>query len=77
MSVIYACAVRACSRIRCSASATATVVIRYDDLAVHLIDLVQDPDPGLVDLCSDHASRLTPPIGWTLKDLRVASAVSA
>jgi hypothetical protein len=75
--VIYAFAVRACSRIRCSAAATATVVVRYDDRAVHLVDLVQDPDPGLVDLCSDHASRLTPPMGWTFTDLRVASAVSA
>jgi hypothetical protein len=52
-------------------------VVRYDDRAVHLVDLVQDPDPGLVDLCSDHASRLTPPMGWTFSDLSVASAVSA
>jgi hypothetical protein len=52
-------------------------VLRYDDRAVHLVALVHDLDPGMVDLCSDHAARLTPPMGWTCSDLRVASAVSA
>jgi hypothetical protein len=69
--------VRTCSRIGCICLATTTAVLRYQDRAVELIDLVLDPDPGLVDLCPDHAARLTPPMGWTIADLRAASAVSA
>jgi hypothetical protein len=57
--------------------ATATAVLRYDARTAHLVDLVRDPDPGLVDLCPDHAARLSPPRGWTIADLRVASAVPA
>jgi Protein of unknown function (DUF3499) len=69
--------VRTCSRIGCGALATASAVLRYQDWAVELIDLVRDPDPGFVDLCPAHAARLTPPKGWTMADLRVASAVPA
>jgi uncharacterized protein DUF3499 len=68
---------RTCSRIGCTTLATATAGLRYDERAIRLVDLVRDPDPGLVDLCQDHAERLTPPIGWTIVDLRVASAVPA
>ena len=57
--------------------ATATAVLRYDARTAHLVDLVRDPGPGLVDLCPDHAARLSPPRGWTIADLRVASAVTA
>ena len=66
-----------CSRIGCSTLATASAVLRYDERTVHLVHLVGDPEPGLVELCPDHAARLTPPIGWTIADLRVASAVPA
>ena len=68
---------RTCTRIGCNAFATATAVLRYQDRAIDLIDLVRERDPGLVDLCSDHVARLTPPLGWTIADLRVASAVPA
>lgn len=51
--------------------------MRYDERSILLLDLVADPDPGLVDLCPDHAARLTPPMGWAIADLRVASAVPA
>ena len=68
---------RTCSRIGCSSLSTTTAGLRYEERAIHLVDLVRDPDPGLVDLCPDHAERLTPPIGWTIVDLRVASAVPA
>ena len=77
MHVIYAWPVRACSRIRCSTLATATAAMRYDERSILLLDLVADPDPGLVDLCPDHAARLTPPMGWAIADLRAASAVPA
>ena len=68
---------RTCSRIGCGGLGTATAVLRYEDRAVELVDLVREPDPGLVDLCPDHAARLTPPKGWSMADLRVASAVPA
>jgi len=69
--------VRTCSRIGCGAFATATAMLRYEDRAVEVIDLVRERDPGLVDLCPDHAARLTPPMGWTIADLRAVSAVPA
>jgi hypothetical protein len=75
--VIYACAVRTCSRIGCTTFAAATAAMRYEERSTLLMDLVADPDPGLVDLCLDHAARLTPPMGWTIADLRIASAVPA
>ena len=68
---------RTCSRIGCRGLATATAVLRYEDRVVELVDLVREPDPGLVDLCPGHAARLTPPKGWTMADLRIASAVPA
>jgi len=77
MRVIYHRRMRSCSRIGCNAFATATAVLRYHDRAIDLVDLVRECDPALVDLCPDHAARLTPPLGWTIADLRVASAVPA
>ena len=68
---------RTCTRIGCSTFAVATAAMRYEERRILLLDLVTDPEPGLVDLCPDHAARLTPPMGWTIADLRVASAVSA
>jgi hypothetical protein len=34
-------------------------------------DLSPDRDPNLVDLCGEHAERLTPPIGWRIVRQRV------
>lgn len=75
--MIYAFAVRTCSRIGCSTFAAATAAMRYDERSTLLTDLAADPDPGMVDLCLDHAARLTPPMGWTIADLRFGSAVPA
>jgi hypothetical protein len=33
---------------------------------IELVELVHEPDPGLVELCPEHAARLTPPLGWTI-----------
>ena len=68
---------RTCSRIGCSTFAAATAAMRYDERSILLMDLAADPDPRLVDMCPDHAARLTAPMGWTIADLRVASAVPA
>jgi hypothetical protein len=48
------------------------VVLRYEEREVLVGDLTAEADPNLVDLCADHAGRLTPPIGWTLSDTRTA-----
>jgi len=36
-----------------------------------------EPDPGLVELCSEHAARLTPPLGWTIAGRSAREPVSA
>jgi hypothetical protein len=69
--------VRTCSRIGCSARASMTARVRYDAREIELRPLVDEPDPHLVDLCSDHGARLTPPRGWTIAGGRIRQAVSA
>jgi hypothetical protein len=54
-----------------------TAALRYGDREVLIGDLSPDTDPNLVDLCFDHAERLTPPIGWSIVDLRVRAVVGA
>jgi Protein of unknown function (DUF3499) len=53
------------------------VALRYGDREVLVGNLSPDTDPTLVDLCFDHAERLTPPIGWSIVDLRVRAVVGA
>ena len=50
-----------------------TLALRYGDREVLVGELSPDTDPSLVDLCREHTERLTPPIGWRIVDLRVAS----
>jgi len=58
--------VRTCAKPRCGSLASVTVALRYGDREVVIGDLSPDPDPNLVDLCGEHAERLTPPIGWRI-----------
>jgi hypothetical protein len=53
------------------------VALRYDDREVLLGELSADPDPGLVDLCPEHAGRLTAPRGWQMVDLRAREPLRA
>jgi hypothetical protein len=69
--------VRTCSRIGCSVPASTTALIRYDAREIELRPLVDEHGPHLVDLCSDHGARLTPPRGWTIAGNRIRQAVSA
>ena len=69
--MIYHPSVRTCAKIRCRALAEATLLLRYADRRVEIVDLLPEPDPNLVDVCSEHADRLTPPIGWVISDSRV------
>jgi hypothetical protein len=66
---------RICAKLRCRADAVVTVALRYGDREVVVGDLTPDTDPTLVDLCGEHADRLTPPIGWRIVDVRVPEAI--
>lgn len=39
--------------------------------------LSAEPDPRFVDLCSEHAAGLTPPVGWRIVDVRVRESLGA
>jgi hypothetical protein len=55
---------------RCSVEAVATVGLSYEGRVVVVVDLVPEPNPNLVDLCEAHVERLTPPLGWRVRDER-------
>jgi len=44
--------------------------MRYEAREVLLTDLAAEHDPNLLDLCGVHAERLTPPLGWQMRDER-------
>jgi hypothetical protein len=68
--VIYHPCVPICARIRCKLPAVATVHLSYDARVVVIGDLASERSPYLLDLCDEHVRRLTPPIGWRLRDQR-------
>ena len=47
----------------------------YADGIVWVDDLDPEPHPMTHDLCDDHASSITPPRGWELRDRRHRSVV--
>ena len=61
---------RQCVKMRCEERAVATVALRYAERVVWIRDLIPQRDPNLLDLCVDHADRLTPPLRWRLLDER-------
>jgi hypothetical protein len=58
--------VRTCAKLRCTSRASTTVALRYGEREVIVHDLALEADPNLVDLCLEHAERLTPPLGWRI-----------
>ncbi|HEY5684459.1 MAG TPA: DUF3499 family protein [Acidimicrobiia bacterium] len=61
---MYSCA-------RCPTPASTLMTFTYTDRAVWLEELDVDPsDAGGYALCTSHADRLGPPLGWTLTDRR-------
>ncbi|MGH3117320.1 MAG: DUF3499 family protein [Gaiellales bacterium] len=62
---------RGCARSGCRGPALATLVFDYGRRYVLLQDLVLAPDPSSYDLCSTHAERFRPPLGWESEDRRV------
>jgi hypothetical protein len=60
---------------RCDAAPTASVSLRYADRLVVIGDLIVERDPNLLDLCDEHVARMTPPVGWTMRDERLPARV--
>jgi len=50
------------------------VLLLSSDHLVVIGDLVPERDPNLLDLCEEHVARMTPPVGWTVRDERVSAA---
>jgi len=65
---------RICAKMRCGAEPVATVSLAYSARQVIVRDLLTERDPNLLDLCREHVDRLTPPVGWSVRDDRVATA---
>jgi hypothetical protein len=62
---------RACAKMRCGAEPVATVSLRYAEREVRIETLHVERDPHLLDLCREHVDRMTPPVGWTVRDARM------
>lgn len=59
------------SCVRCTAPAAALMTFDYDERAVWLLEADAEPEAGGgYAMCTAHADRLTPPLGWTLTDRR-------
>lgn len=61
---------RTCSRPGCDTPAAATLVFSYAERIARLVDLLDELDPQVYDLCPAHADRTRPPVGWELTDTR-------
>ena len=68
---------RTCAKMRCNADPAATVSLHYADREVVITDLLGERDPNLLDLCEEHVSRMTPPVGWTVRDDRASVSILA
>jgi hypothetical protein len=58
---------------RCAHEPVATVSLLYAERMVVVEDLFIERDPNLLDLCDEHVSRMTPPVGWVVRDRRATS----
>ncbi len=61
---------RSCSRPMCSRDAEAVLLFEYSDRHVVLGQLRSVANPNILELCSIHAERFSPPLGWSLDDQR-------
>lgn len=67
---------RTCAKMRCSHEPVVTVSLSYAERQVVVADLTAERDPNLLDLCREHNDRMTPPVGWTVRDLRATAALA-
>lgn len=63
---------RKCARPGCGEGAISTLSYAYADGEVWIDDLAAEGHPMTHDLCGRHATRLTVPRGWVLRDRRSA-----
>lgn len=61
---------RMCHKMRCEAEPVAAMFLRYEQREVVIEPVASDPAPGVVELCREHAARMTPPMGWSVRDRR-------
>jgi hypothetical protein len=61
---------RQCARPGCSDPASATFGYDYAARIVWLDDVASEPHPSSYDLCRRHATAMTVPQGWELRDAR-------
>jgi hypothetical protein len=61
---------RTCRKTACRWPAAASLSYRYDSRQVWLLDLSEEADPSLYDLCPPHADALVVPRGWERVDQR-------
>jgi hypothetical protein len=61
---------------RCGQEPVFTVSLSYMEREVVVADLLAERDPNLLDLCREHVERMTPPVGWTVRDLRTAATIA-
>lgn len=72
MTADMASEMRSCRRTACRWTAAASLSFRYATREVWLLDLSEDADPSLYDLCPRHADALTVPVGWERVDQRTS-----
>jgi hypothetical protein len=61
---------RMCHKMRCEAESVVVLSLRYEAREVLIEPVGSDPAPGVVELCREHAGRMTPPMGWSVRDRR-------
>ena len=67
---------RSCAKMRCGNEPMATISLVYTERQVVVTDLIPERDPNLLDLCDEHVGRMTPPVGWVVRDERAAASVA-
>jgi hypothetical protein len=55
---------------RCEQEPVVTVALSYGNREVRIMDLIAERDPNLLDLCREHAEKMTAPVGWSVLDTR-------
>ncbi len=68
---------RRCSRTACARVAVATLTYVYADRAAVVGPLAVHAEPHCYDLCDEHATRLTAPLGWEVVRHQPESAQAA
>jgi hypothetical protein len=63
---------RTCAKMRCGAEPVVSISLRYQEREVVLSNLAPQRDPSILELCREHTARMTPPIGWVVRDERPA-----